>query len=69
MSITVKEIQEAIVAIENPGAFLGTLPKANGVDVLKRSGRLNRKNEAEVSEWPINQVLARLNLLLIEMSN
>lgn len=68
MAITIKEVEQAIAAIEQPGAFLGVLPKANGVDVLKRSGRLNRQHMAEANEWPMTKVLARLTILYSEIS-
>ena len=68
MAISIAEVEQAIAAIERPGAFLGILPKANGVDVLKRSGRLNRQHTAEANGWPMQKVLARLTILHTEMS-
>lgn len=67
MSVTVQEVKQAIATLEDPGAFLGILPRANAVDVLKRSGRLQGKNLAEVDSWGVQQILARLNTLLMEM--
>ena len=66
--ITIKEVEQAIAAVETPGAFLGLLPKANAADVLIRSGRLNRQSVAEVHSWPMRKVLARLTTLHMELS-
>jgi predicted ATP-dependent protease len=69
MAITIKEVELAIEALEQPGAHLAMLPKSNAIDVLKRSGRLQGRNLEEVHVWPIQMILARLSVLYTELTS
>lgn len=69
MAITLQQLEQAIEALEKPGAYLGILPMANAREVLRASGFLPQQHLDELHTWGAQQLLARLTLMRAQVRN